>query len=116
MTTPKLVATQHCFVESLAGFTFSLEYQRGRDIAVADSMSHVTTKLVTDVVKSIMDGVTTGTAGMADAHDSAVTEADERINKQVEEPAVQAGAIHMHVNLHVMDWVAVQQEDPYSKL
>ena len=30
MTTPNLDATQHCWVESLLRFTFSIEYQKGR--------------------------------------------------------------------------------------
>ena len=67
-------------------------------------------------MKSILDGVTIGTVGRADAHDPAVAEADKRIHKQVEETAVQAQATHMHVNLHVMDWVAAQQEDPILKI
>ena len=29
MTTPNLVATQHWWIESLAGFTFSIKYQKG---------------------------------------------------------------------------------------
>ena len=112
MTTPNLDATKHHWVESLAGFTFSIEYQKGRDNDVADALSHVTSKLDAKVVKSILVGVNIGTTGRADAHDPAVAEADERIYKQVEETAVQARTTHMHVNLHVMDWVAAQQEDP----
>ena len=53
--------------------------------------------------------------GRADAHDPEVAEANERIHKQVEEIAVQARATHMHVNLHVTDWVAAQQEEPIHK-
>ena len=48
----------HWVVESLAGFTFSIEYQKERDNAVADALSHVTSKLDAEVVKSILDGVT----------------------------------------------------------
>ena len=68
------------------------------------------------LVKSILDRVTIGTVGRADAHDLVVAEASERIHKQVEETAVQARATHMCVNLHVKDWVAVQQEDPILKI
>ena len=69
-----------------------------------------------EAVKFILDGVTIGTAGRADTHDLVVAEANESIHKQVEETAVQAWATHMHVNLHVMDWVAEQQEDPILKI
>ena len=116
LTTPNLDATQHHWVESLAGFTSSIEYQKGRNNAVADALSHVASKLNAEAVMSILDGVTIGTAGRAVAHDLMVAEADERIQQQVEETAVQGCATHMHVNLHVMDWVAAQQEDPTLKI
>ena len=103
-------------MESLAGFTFSIEYQEGRDNAVADSLSHVASKLNAEAVKSILDRVTKGTIGRANAHDPMVAEANKRIHKQVEETVVQKQATHMCVNLCVMDWVAAQQEDPILKI
>ena len=57
------------WVESLAGFMFSIKYQKGRDSAVADALSHVMSKPDVEVVKSILEGVTLGTIGRADAHD-----------------------------------------------
>ena len=116
LPTPNLNATQHCSAESLAGLPFNIEYQKGRGNAVADALSCVASKLDVKVVKSILDGVTIGIIGRADAHDPVVAEADERIYKQVEEITVQALATHMHVNLHVMDWVAAKQEDPLLKI
>ena len=116
MTTPNLDKTQHHWVESLAGFTFSNEYQKDRDNAVADALSHVTSKLDVEAVKSILDGVILGTEGRVDAHDMMVAEADERIYKEVEETAVQAQAAHTCMNLHVMDWVATQQMNPILKI
>ena len=100
----------------LAGFTFSIEYQKGRGNAVADALSCVASKLDAEIVKSILDRVTAGTIGRADVHDPVVAEADERIHKQVEETAGQARATHMHVNMHVTDWVAAQQEDLIVKI
>ena len=88
LTTPNLDATWQCWMESLAGFTFSNEYQKGRDNAVADALSCVASKLDAEVVKSILDRVTIGTLGMADAHDPVVAVADEKIHKQVEETTV----------------------------
>ena len=116
LSTPNLDATWHHWVESLAEFTFSTEYQKGRDNAVTDALSNVTSKLYTEVVRSILDEFTIGTIGRADAHDLAVANTDEEVHKQVEEIAVPARAIHMHVNLHVMYWVAAQQEDPILKI
>ena len=66
-------------------------------------------------MKSILDGVTMGTIGRVDAHNPAVAEADEEIHEEVLETAVQARATHRHVNLHVTDWVATQQEYPIFK-
>ena len=85
LTTSNLDATWHCWVESLAGFMFSIKYHKGRDNAVVDALSHVMSKLDAEVVKFILDGVTVGTIGRADAHDPMVTEADERIHKSVKE-------------------------------
>ena len=116
MTTPDLDAPQHHWLESLAGFMVSIKYQKGRDNAVADGLSLVASKLDAAVVKSILDGVTIGTIGRADAHDMAVAEANKRIHKQVEESAVKERVIHTHVTLHVIDWIAAQQEDPILKL
>ena len=95
---------------------FSIEYQKGRDNAVANALSHVASKLDAEVVKSILDEVTIGTVGRTDAQDLAVAEADKRIYTQAEETAVQARATHICVNLHVMDWVAAQQENPILKI
>ena len=108
LTSPYLDATQHCWVESLAGFTFNIEYQKVRDNAVADALCCVASKLDAEVVKSIQEGVTLGTIGRADDHAPAVAEADKKMHKQVEETAVQVRDTHMHVNLHVMHWVAAQ--------
>ena len=39
ITTPNLDATPHHLVESLVRFSFSIEYQKGWDNAVADPLS-----------------------------------------------------------------------------
>ena len=107
LTILNLDASQHYWVESLAGFAFSIKYQKGRDNAVAHALSHLAEAL---------KWITIGTVGRADAHDPVVAEANERIHKLVEETAVQAWATHAHVNVHVMEWVAAQQEDPMLKI
>ena len=115
MTTPNLNANQHCWVESLAGFTFSIEYHKGWENAATDALSQVTSKLDAEIVKSFLDGITMGTIGRADAHNPTVAEADEEIHMQVWETAVQGRATHACVNIHVTNWVASQQEDPILK-
>ena len=69
-----------------------------------------------EAVKSILDRVTIGTTGRADAADLVVAEANERIHKLVEETAVQAWVAHECVNQNVMDWVSAQQEDFMLKI
>ena len=115
MTTPNLDDTQHWWVELLAGFTFSIEYQKGRDNATTDALSQVTLKLDTEIMKSILDGVTMGTTERVDAQDLVVAKADEEILKPVQETAVLARAAQTHIDLHVTDWVTAQQEDPILK-
>ena len=116
LTTPNLDAVWHHWMESMAGFTFSIKYQKGRDNAVADALSQAASKLNAEAVKSILDRVTIWTAGRANAHDPMVAEADERMHQQVEETAVQGCANHMSVNLHLMHWVAAQQEGAILKI
>ena len=110
LSTPNLDATQNHWVELLTEFTFSIECQKGGSNSVADALSHVMSKLDAEVVKSILDGVTIGSIGRADAHELVVAETGERIHKQAEEIAVQVRATHTCINLHVMDWVAAHKE------
>ena len=81
MTTSNLNTTRHQWVDSFAQFTFSIEYQKGCDNAATDALSHITSKLNTETVKSILDGDTIGTTERADAHDPMVAKADEEIHK-----------------------------------
>ena len=65
MTTPNLDATQLWWAESLPRFTFSIEYQKGRD-NVSTDLSQVTSKLDAEIMKSILDGVIVETTERAD--------------------------------------------------
>ena len=103
MTTPNLDATQHCWVESHTGFTFSIRYQKGQTNTATDALSWVTLKLDAETVMSILDRVTMGSTGRADVHKPVAAETDEEIHKQVQEAAVQARATHPCMNLHMTD-------------
>ena len=116
MTTPNLDVVWHWWVELLARFAFSIEYQKGRDNVTADSLSQVTSKLDAGIVKSILDGVTMGMTERADAQDPVVAKADEDIHKQVQETVALARAAQTCVDLHVTAWVTTQQEDPIFKI
>ena len=53
------------------------------DNAATDALSHGTSKLNAETMKSILDRVTVGTTERADAHDLAVAWADEEIHKAI---------------------------------
>ena len=63
---PNLDATGHQWVGALAQFNFELECQKGCDNMVADTLGRVTTQLNLDMVRSILDGVTLGSAHQAE--------------------------------------------------
>ena len=105
MTTPNLDTTWHCHIKSLSGITFSIKYQKEWDNAATDALRQVTSRMDVETVKSILDGVIVGSMGRVDAHDPVVAETDDVIHKKVQEAVIQARALHMHVNLHVTDWV-----------
>ena len=62
MSTPNLDATGHRCVSVLAKYNFRLEYQKGRDNAVADALSRVTTHLPLEAIQAVLDGVTVCTS------------------------------------------------------
>ena len=115
MTTPNLDATLHWWVESLARFTVSIEYQKGWNNAATDVLSWVTSKLDAGTMKPILDGVTMGMTERADAQDPVVAKADEEIHKPVQETVILARSTQACGNLHVTEWVTTQQEDPILK-
>ena len=60
MSTPNLDATGHRWVNALAKYDFRLEYQKGRDNATADALSHVTTCLPPEAVQAVLDRAAVG--------------------------------------------------------
>ena len=66
-------------------------------------------------MNSILDEVTVGMTERADIHDPVVAEADEEIHREIWEAVILARAAQACVNLHVTDWVTIQQEDPILK-
>ena len=62
MTMPNLGMTRHRWVGALASFDFTLEYQKGSENGAADAMSRVPICQNCEVVRSLLEGTTTGTA------------------------------------------------------
>ena len=105
MMTPNLDATSHWWVGALVWFNFELEYHKGCDNTLADALSWVTTQL--DTVKSILNGVTLGTAHWADVHDPTIVKGDHHLEQEV---CVTTGCTL--VQIHITDWAEAQKEDP----
>ena len=58
-----------------------------------DTLSWVTSKLNTEIMKSILDGVTVGMTKRTDDQDPVVAKTDEDIHKPVQETAVLTRAV-----------------------
>ena len=107
MSTPNLDATGHHWVSILAKYDFQLEYQKGRDNAVADALSWVTTHLPPEAIQAIFDGAAIGTSQHAERGRPAVIK-----NKQLLEQEVRVATGRALVEMHVTDWAEAQKEDP----
>ena len=84
MTTPNLDATGHRWVSALAKYDFWLEYQKGRDNAVADALSQVTTRLGPEAVQAVLDGATMGASQRAEGEDPTVIKGDQQMEREVQ--------------------------------
>ena len=107
MSTPNLDATGHCWVSALAKYDFRLEYQKGRDNAVADAWSRVTTHLKPEAVQAILDGSAVDASQRAERENPAIIENDQQLEQEVQVATGQVLA-----EMHVTDWAVVQKEDP----
>ena len=107
MTTTNLDATGHRWVSALAKYNFQLEYQKGRDNAMADTLSQVMARLRPEAVQAILDGAIVGTSQRAERENPAIIEGDQQLEKEV---WVATGKVLVEV--HVTDWAAAQKEDP----
>ena len=107
MTTPNLDATGHQWVGALAKYDFQLDYQKGRDNAVADALSQVTAHLEPEAVQVVLDGATMGTSQRAEKENPAIIESDQQLEQEV-----QVATGQVLVEMHVTDWAVAQKEDP----
>ena len=83
MSTPNLDAMGHHWVNALAKYDFHLEYQKGRDNAVADTLSWVTTHLRPEAVQAILDGAAVGTSQRAERESPAIIKNNQRLEQEV---------------------------------
>ena len=83
MSTPNLDATGHHWVSALAKYDFWLEYQKGRDNAVADSLSRVTTHLPSEVIQAVLDGAAVGMSRWAERERPAIIKNDQLLEQEL---------------------------------
>ena len=59
-------------------FSFQLEYQKGQDNAVANTLSQITTHLGPEAVQAILNGATIAASWRAEGEDPTVIEGDQQ--------------------------------------
>ena len=83
MTTPNLDITGYQWVGALAKFNFQLEYQKGWDNAVADTLSQITTHLGLEAMQAILAGATIGASQRTEGEDPTVIEGNQQSEEEV---------------------------------
>ena len=91
---------------SLTNFNFTIEYQCSRNNAAADALSWVNESLNAQEVKAILDEMTVGFSNRAELR-VLMSQWGE------EEERVWVSAAHVpKEEMHVIDWLEAQNEDP----
>ena len=106
LTTPNLNVTGHRWVDALASFEFTLEYQKGANNGTADALSRVPIHHDQEMVQSPLEGATVRAAGRdkAEASKGLLCEPVHLEN----EVCIQAVKL---VPMHVVDWGEAQEVD-----
>ena len=113
LTTPNLDAIGHRWVAALAGFDMSIEYLKGTDNKVADTLSRVSVRLDKETVDEILERAKNCMAPRAETDDPRLVQQAEIMEEDFviqvraiadEEPAVK--------KLQQADWPMLQRHDP----
>ena len=114
LTTPNLDTLGHHWVVALAGYNMKLEYLKGSDNKVADTLSRVSTqKLDKETVTELLNCAWTGSIPRAEMANIHVIEEGERIDQEVIVRYTQIVKQHKNFrNLVNQDWVKAQSRDP----
>ena len=112
LTTPNLDALGHRWVTALASYNMTIEYLKGSDNKVADTLSQIKTRLDPETVTELLNH-TKGGAPHAKAEDIWVIEEEERADQEVILRTIQlARQDKKFHNLRTEDWQQAQQMDP----
>ena len=119
MSIPNLDAVGHCWVASLAGFNFTIEYLRGADNKEADALSRVGNRLEldTDSVCELLSHSNDPTVPRAETDDPRLLQEHAH---QKQEIIMQARMLEdsrvMLRNLADSHWIIAQQSEPVIRL
>ena len=109
-TTHNLDACGHRWVASLTNFNFTIKYQCGRNNAASDALSRVNESLNTHEVKAILDETAVGCPDQAE-----LTVLMSRWCEE-EELVWVSTTWAPKEEMHVIDWLEAQNEDPFIQI
>ena len=114
LTTPNLDALGHRWVAALAGYNMKLEYLKGADNKIADTLSRLPPeKLDEHVVAELLDYAHNSYKPRAETANMNIIEEAERMDQEVIVRYSQIMKQHKNFrNLANLDWVESQGEDP----
>ena len=70
-------------METLAKFNFQLEYQKGQDNVVADTLSQITTCLGLETIQAVLDGASIGASQRVERENPTMIESDQQRETEV---------------------------------
>ena len=114
LTTPNLDALGHRWVAALAGYNMKLEYLKGSDKKIADTLSRLPPeKLNEEAIVELLDYAHTSHKPLAKTANLNVIEESERMDQEVIVRYTQIVKQHKNFqNLANLDWVEAQRRDP----
>ena len=114
LTTPNLDALGHCWVAALAGYNMKLEYLKGSDNKIADTLSQLPPeKLNEEAVVELLDYACASHKPRAETANINVIEESERVDQEVTVRYTQIVKQQKNFwNLTNLDWVEAQRRDP----
>ena len=114
LMTPNLDALGHHWVAALAGYNMKLEYLKGSDNKIADTLSWLPPeKLNEEAVVELLDYVHASHKPRAETANINVIEESERVDQEVIVRYTQIVKQHKNFrNLANLDWIEAQRRDP----
>ena len=114
LMTPNLDVLGHCWVMALAGYNMKLEYLKGSDNKIADTLSQVSReKLDEEAIAELLNYARVCHKPQAEMANINVIEDSERVDQEVIVRYTQIVKQHKQFrNLANLDWVEAQKRDP----